>query len=437
MQITLDAATLGAAVAKQGRRNRNPKHDFYLEQTPWAIQPFMIAPVLPGETMKNGLLQSRAVTDPIKSKLIGWHMEYYVFYVKLRDLDIRDAVTTMLLTPGSTLPAWTGAGTGEDLYRDKHNFLATRGINWVRYCLNRVVAEYFRDEGDAPAEIGAAGSGAPGLPPATFQTREYWHDSARLHSATVPGDDGQLPGEDDYADANIPAGWAAHYEQYERMRALKLTEVTFDDWLRQFGVTPPKEVREELHKPELLRYVRDWSYPSNTINPSNGAATTAVSWSIAERLDKARFFAEPGFIFGVSVCRPKVYLGRQRQPAVEMLNDAFSWLPAVLAGDPYTSLKKFETTAGPLGHVDGAAAPSEAYWVDVRDLFLYGDSFANVWVDQTAGVNKVLRPAQNLERRYATTADADALFVTPVGSNKVRQDGVFELTIAGHQTDHT
>ena len=55
-----------------GRVMRRPVHTFQLRQRPFAITPFMIAPVLPGETMKNLLLQSRAVTDPIKNPLVGW-----------------------------------------------------------------------------------------------------------------------------------------------------------------------------------------------------------------------------------------------------------------------------------------------------------------------------------------------------------------------------
>ena len=46
----------------------------------------MIAPVLPGETLKNGLFQSRVISDPLKHRLLGAHKEYWFFYVRLRDL---------------------------------------------------------------------------------------------------------------------------------------------------------------------------------------------------------------------------------------------------------------------------------------------------------------------------------------------------------------
>jgi hypothetical protein len=73
-------------VGKSRRIPRNPQHRFYLETRPWQIQPFLIAPVLPGETMKNLLLQSRVVSDPLLASLTGWFCEYYFFYCKHRDL---------------------------------------------------------------------------------------------------------------------------------------------------------------------------------------------------------------------------------------------------------------------------------------------------------------------------------------------------------------
>ena len=57
--------------ARQTRMMRSPKHTFRINTRPWQIQPFMIAPVLPGETLKNLTMQARVVSDPVKSKLVG------------------------------------------------------------------------------------------------------------------------------------------------------------------------------------------------------------------------------------------------------------------------------------------------------------------------------------------------------------------------------
>src|SRR3546814_10510072 len=103
-----------------------------------------------------------------------------------------------------------------------------------------------------------------------------------------------------------------HYAQWEAMRSMQLTASTFEDWVKTFGVRVPKAEAEESHRPELLRYIREWSYPSNTINPADGTPSSAVSWSVAERADKDRFFSEPGFLFGCAVARPKVYFSKQK-----------------------------------------------------------------------------------------------------------------------------
>lgn len=92
------------------------------------------------------------------------------------------------------------------------------------------------------------------------------------------------------------------------MRVLKVFDVSFEDYLRAQGVKPAMKEPEELYKLELIRYVRDWTYPSNIVDPVTGVPLSACSWSIFERADKARFFVEPGFIFAVQVIRPKVYL---------------------------------------------------------------------------------------------------------------------------------
>ena len=81
------------------RTMRSPMHQFLLSWRPWQIQPFFIAPVLPGETMKSVLLQSRCVSDPINNSIVGWWLEHYVFYCRLRDLYARDKLTDMLLKP--------------------------------------------------------------------------------------------------------------------------------------------------------------------------------------------------------------------------------------------------------------------------------------------------------------------------------------------------
>ena len=76
--------TVLQSTAQMQRKTRRPTHPFQVRHLPFQIQPFMIAPVLPGETLEFGNLQSRCVVDPIKSPFVGWWLEHYVFYVPLR-----------------------------------------------------------------------------------------------------------------------------------------------------------------------------------------------------------------------------------------------------------------------------------------------------------------------------------------------------------------
>ena len=118
---------------------RSPRHTFQLRHKPFCIQPFMLAPVLPGETMKSLLLQARAVTAPIANPLIGWWLEYYFFYVKHRDLDGRDDFSEMMLDLEKDMSSYHSSASAV------HYHMANR-INWSQLCLKRVTEEYFRTE---------------------------------------------------------------------------------------------------------------------------------------------------------------------------------------------------------------------------------------------------------------------------------------------------
>jgi hypothetical protein len=398
------------------RQLRRPRHTHQLRQRPWQIQPFMIAPVLPGETLKNLQLQSRTVTDPIKNPLIGWWLEYYYFYVKHRDLNERDTLMNMVLTNASTAALNAAA--------DVPTYHAAGMPNYVNLCLTRIVETYFRNEGEAVL------AGQIDTLPAASIASDTWLDSVKAAS-TNPAADSELPGTMD--DPTILTGFSAHYTQWEFMKQEKLTDLTYEDFLKSYGVRGEAvAVTVDEHKPELVRYIRDWTYPTNTVNAATGVPASACSWATAERADKDRFFAEPGFLVGLTVARPKVYLSKTKGSGADMMFDAYGWLPAVLKEDPYTSLRQFANTAGPLaGNVTDAAG----YWVDLRDLFMYGDQFVNFALTATdAGL--VALPTVALQKRYPIAADADGLFAD-VAKNKINSDGVTQLAILGRLSDET
>lgn len=380
----------------------------------------MIAPVLPGETLNSATIQARVKTDAlaVDANLLGWWCEHYLFYVKLTDLAGRDDFTEMLLDYSHDLSAYNAAA-------DVQTYHAGPGVNFTQACLDRVVEDYFRDEGDGTINLS-------GMPQAQIN-HQSWLDSAKLQSVAVTQEE-EFPGQNPVVPDDFSATFGTHYTQWEHMRAIKMTSATYEDWIAAFGIKTDTKQPIKNYKPELLRYTRDWQYPSTVVDGGTGGTTSACVWSITEKADKRRLFREPGFIFGVTVARPKVYLSKQLGSGIGMLNDAYAWLPAVLHDQPFTSLKQFDNTpaTGPLG-----TTPSEEYWVDLRDLFLYGDQFVNFDISSTpAGF--VALPTTAMQKRYAATADIDAMFVDAAGGfNLVRQDGVCQMSIMGMQSDTT
>lgn len=421
-QVRLVQAT---PAASQRRKLRRPQHTFQLKSKPFEIVPFMIAPVWPGETLDSGLMQARVVTDPIKNSLLGWHKEYYFFYVKHRALAATD--TTGLLQ-SMMLDATTDVSSLKAGANSVPYFTFKTGMNFPEMCHRAVITEFFRDEGET--------WNSPTIEnyPAAQISQESWLHSLKKESALA--DDSELPGVDDIEELDILPGFTSQYAQWELMRDQGMTDLTYEDYLRSYGVSIPKSEDEggspdQRHRPELVRFVRKWSYPSNVINPTDGSAKSAVFWDVAEKMDKKRFFKEPGFLYGVTVTRPKIYLGSQKGAAVGLLNDAYSWLPAVLHGYPYTSVKEVldSVTDGILQN------QTEDYWLDVKDLALYGDQFINFTPD--AGTNHApAMPTAALDTRYLTDAMVEAMFVT-AGSEYVREDGVVHLNILSRLSETT
>lgn len=403
--------TTAPAYQATRRRIRSPKHTFNLRHKPYAIQPFMIAPVLPGETMKNLLMQSRVVSDPVKSPLVGWWLDYLYVYVKHRDLDVRDTLTDMMLNPEFSMPVEM-----RSVAENRKLNTYAGAVDWTRLCLEKIVFDHFRNEGEEVNQFTV-----DGLPSAGINQESF------LNSLVM----GEILDEDIDVDANADGTITASevdqaLRQWQLLRMHNLTEMSYEDWLRTYGV---RASTVELHRTEIVRVIREWTYPTNTVNPETGAPTTAVSYSIQERADKDRYFKEPGFLVGVTVARPKVYLGNIKGSGVGMMDSALRWLPALMHEDHAISLARYEEGTGPLPVLDDT---NNGYWIDVRDLLIYGDQFVNHTSDDA---NVISLPAADGNHRYATGAMADSLFAGD-GKN-FRQDGIVTLAIAGRQVDTT
>lgn len=414
--ITINAGQL-QELKQVGRKMRRPQHSFNLVTRPFGIYPFMIAPVLAGETLKSALMQSRVVTDPIADRHIGWWKEYYWFYVKLSDLDDRDVITQALINPGSNMTT-----IDAEAAVSVHNFYAASGVPYVNYvekALKRITEEFFRDEG----ETWNTHAAETGIPMAQYQAPGLWRSLTPAASAALDFMDVSISTATD--NAFTVSELQDAYQQYEILRMGGFVAMSWDDYIAAQGVRVPEAEREEQHVPELLRFARSWQYPIAAIDPTDGSAAAAVQWSIAERIDKDRFFREPGFIVGVTVCRPKVYLDYKGFGA-QVLSDAYRWLPQVLDDDPTTSLLNIaDNTFAGFNWTDAGGV-----YVDLKDLLLYGDQFVNMASADLP--NKVTMDLVNALAKYPTTGNIDDFFVaeSPSAANaRVREDGVCTLNI--------
>lgn len=425
-----NAAERAMVVMSQGRvprTVRNPVHPFQLKRVPFVIQPFLLAPVLAGETMKNLRLQTRVVSDPIKNPLIGWWNEIFIFYVKLRDLAERDDLVEMVLDPNWDVTPVTTAQGGTAADTLKYYAGGAGMIKWSELCLRRVIQEYFRDEGETYTDHTITdGVAQPVASIVGNNAMDSMFQRADFDAQDVPVVDGSD------ADATLEASEVElAMRKWDMLRFNNLTEMSFEDYLETFGIRP---TMIEQHKPELLRYARDWTYPTNTIDPANGTPRSAVSWAMSVRADKNRFFTEPGFIFGVTTTRPKVYLRNLKGSIAETMNDLYTWLPALLTNDPRASLKMLTDNIGPVpGSTD-----TTGYVIDIRDLFLYGDQFVNFATTDTDKNMVPLPDATLANKRYVPTlAAVQELFVTGATAYYIREDGVAQMSIATSQRDQT
>lgn len=417
-----------------GRVGRYPKHTFQIAELAYTLQPFMIAPVLPGETMQNLKYEARIVTDPIKNSIIGWKKEIYFFYVRVSDL-LNDSIRDMFVDPANTdLAGSLGIGANDTAF-----YTAKGGVDYLKRCTQSVWKHYFSDEGDVYTTYDVATyTNQIGVPFVQIRDR-FWLDSIT--------DEDVMPVGADPTTATTMEQLAAMEAAYEQLLSLGLANMTYEDFLRSYGIRVPNA---EEHKPEMLARFSDFQYPSNTINPATGAPTSAVSWVFNNSVRDPKMFREPGFVVGYSVTRPKVYYGGLAGSLAAHLTRAWDWVPNYLNENnpdpmPFTSIKKFASDTGPLGDRTSA---TDGYYVDMRDLLLYGDQFQNVAAFNAApanvGTNNIvaLPPGDDHHLyKYPTEAMAKALFVDDTddatGAFTIRSDGYVSLSIKGKQIDYT
>lgn len=412
------------------RGTRNPEHSWHLRYRPHVVQPHMIAPVLPGETLKHALFQTRTVSDPIKNPLIGWWNEHWLFYVKLTDLYDRDKVKAMLLNPEEDMTSLDSA-TNLDNYHE--NTSSGTDIDWVKLCMEVIVDNYFRSEGET---FNTSGTTITSVASNTVPLAEF--KNGNFSDSFINDADFITPANETLTDVGSEAGAAVTIAEinnamlrWEIMRESGLTQQTFEEYCASYygGTAAPVDD----HKPELLRYSVDWTYPTNTIDPTNGTPRSAVSWAKKWSADKARLFREPGFLFSVTTTRPKVYFSGLSSNAVMLMKSAQSWLPPSLMKDPYASMVKVAAGDAPI------TLNTDAYWVDINDILQHGDQFVNFALTATDAniMDNPTAGGTDIGRRFPSSTNLDELFVAASPANQIREDGIAKLSIASRRHEDT
>lgn len=395
-------------------RVRKPDFPIHLtKQRPYQIQPFFIAPVLPGETVDNLMWMTNTVSDPVKNRLMGWHQEWNLFYVRLRDLFPSADVKAIFTDPAANLSALYSAADPK--------YYHYYGVNYAKEAVRLIVENYFRADDESPDDCVIDGLWGQSI------GTDNWLDSAVVASHL---EDAEV--QVDVADGTLELSALERAQRtYELLQMGALTDMDYNDFLRTYGIRLPSE--EQEGKPKHLRTIRNWQMPVNHIDETTGAASTAMYFKAEERHDKNFFVKEPGFLIGLVSYKPKIFLQNQKGSVTGIMDSLMEWLPAVLRDDPTSSMIEVAPNAGPL------SGQTENYAFDLRDLLLYGEQFTNA--DPVAANMAVAAlPTPSLQKRYPSIADARSLFVDAAeeGTKQfLETDGKLTLQVRGAIQDGT
>ena len=425
-------------LAKSDRITRSPRHMYNTHQMAFVIQPFCIAPVLPGETITNFFNEARLLSDPIRNSRLGWKAHQFLFYVKASDL-LNNAIRDMFADPLNVdLSATQGIPANDQTF-----YTAKGGIPYLELAVKKITEAYFRDEGEPwDKALGYPNMGGKTLPLAQIK-EGFWMDSLT--------DKDQVPQQAEL-DASADTGDIERlYEAFQNLSAMGLANITYEDYLRAHGISV--EAAEQQGKPELLATWSEFMYPSNTVNPATGTASAALSTVIKKGESLRKFFKEPGFIVGLTVIRPKIYFGGLAGNLAAHMSRSWDWMPAWLHGNDVSTLKKFEAGTGPLGD---RTTDTDAYFVDMRDLLIHGDQLISrgtnitgqpyepngrAWDPNvtTYGEHHLFGlPDQQLNWKYPTHAMVYSLFKDQTQDRQcIYLDGYVSFNIRGHQRDRT
>lgn len=400
------------------RFHRRPNFPIAGTMRPFGLYPIMIHPVLPGETLKSGKARWSVISQPLVNPLSGAWLESWFFYVKLTDID-RDLgemfISDSMSTSGYTL------GTGR-----RQLFTGTGGINWVFLCLDKIRSAYFKNEGESDEDMASP----DGTIPKMKINNKSWYQNIMLEPAEVALD---TTGERDFRE---------QMSAYDMVTQMQMTELSYESYLEQYGVS---SMRTGLGEPEILRFSRSWTKPTNHVDPSSGTPSSAWVWNDEMVLEKDKRFNEPGFIIMLGGVRPKMMNGMLVNTLCQNMWGFSDWYPAYNLTDPQAGIKRIGTDDDVFLSTINAAEGEVQCLYDQRDLLSHGETFVNDIVNNpyphpfSTGHSLVAAASPQDQRgEYATHDDIDNLFVGSAESAvRCQYEGIVGLTIAGHVTDTT
>lgn len=430
----MSKTSLGPSVTEMGptskRKMRYPKHQWRINFRPYQIHPCAIAPVMAGDTIKHLRFESRVLSDPIVDQITGWWSELYFFYVRFSDLDCYADAQTLAITTSDKSSGTPAGGYGAISTSSKawtmHN---GHGPDWLYECMQAIALTYFRPETGAWDDYLLDGVPSAGL------VGQTWLDTL-TNTADLPAADNYYKSQEPFASATAGTDldtYAVHWQRYEQLRKAKLVTMDYPEFLRSQGVDVPQQLKEPLsekRRPELLRFTRQFAYPSNTVKEDGTGTVAAVSWVTAERMDRPIFCDEPGFVVGCQLVRPKVYRAFQTACGVSLLRDARTICPDITEDAPQMSLVNYGDTEGvtALGPLDLTDASINGWYADVNGLYVLGDQFV---VGSAPTVDLPVKTT--LQHTYPPDADVDALFVD-IEAATIKADGMLSLSVNGRKT---
>lgn len=403
----------------RNRTNRRPMFPVAGTVKPFGLYPVCVHPVLPGETLQSFNLKTRTISMPIKNPVAGAWLERWLCYVKLTDMGPELAQSFVDDNQTSTSYERT---TDSQTY-----FTKTGQVDWIKMMVDRIAAAYFRDE-TAPVETVTI----DGVPRVKHTNKSWFENLAHQE-----------------ADATVPTNDAhelyKHLQDYQVLQQMSMTEMTFEKYLEKYGVSTQSPGREG--DPEILAYSRDWTLPTNHVEPTDGSPSSAWVWGDDFTMNKAKRFTEPGFVIVLQCVRPKVFNDRVRTSLVGNLWGFSDWYPIYTLNDPTAGIKEMSSGDAVFETSVRSDSGDVTLIYDHRDLLMNGEQFVNDYTNNpydypTASVMSFndadLTDPETVRGEYPFATEVDAMFTGATeASRRCYYDGAAFMTISGHVDQST